>query len=403
MIMTIIHELRNASGGNAKKDVLHKYKDNKEWYRALVAMYDDSINYYVSSPKDLTFHEEEVDLHEMHRLLKDLSHRAYTGHMARDVAIEGSQDHGELFRLILGRSLKCGVAITTINKIYKDLIPTFPVMLANDNEPTEFPVWGSIKYDGVRVIVFVFVDKSVFIHTRSGKRLRIKSLEQTMGHQSPGVYDGEIVAGDGKQISRTSISGSINSVLKGTLSDIKGYTYCIFDKLSLMEWDAKQCDSSFFIRFDSLITEMVPYPNIMTVEQTQLLTKADVINEYNCREAQGYEGLILRYNDPYVWKRSNYLLKVKATKDTTLICIGTTEGTGKYEGMIGALLCEGYVDKDYVVVKLGTGLSDFDRDQEPSFYIGKDIEALYNAKVKANGAKYHSLFLPRFKRVVGEV
>ncbi len=96
------------------------------------------------------------------------------------------------------------------------------------------------------------------------------------------------------------------------------------------------------------------------------------------------------------------MVKMKATEEMELTCVGTTEGTGKYEGMIGALVCQGSIGAKDINVKLGSGLTDHDREQPPEYYIGKDIDVLYNDIVKAEGSTRYSLFLPRFKRVVGD-
>jgi len=134
----------------------------------------------------------------------------------------------------------------------------------------------------------------------------------------------------------------------------------------------------------------------------------DEVNaKYRDLLSRGYEGLIVRYlGDQYTWdtssKRSGLMIKKKATNEIELTCVGTTEGTGKYEGMIGALICHGYIDDKWVQVKLGSGLSDHDREQPPEFYIGLTVEVLYNDVVRAKDATHYSLFLPRFKRIVGD-
>ena len=400
-MINIVHELRLAKGSKAKLAILKKHEDNKEWKAILRAMYDSSINYYISAPKDLTF-VDEVDVSNLLYDLSMLSSRTYTGNEARTFALNLSREYGEISRLILDGSLRAGVSVTTINKAYPRLIPTFDVMLAKKDVPINYPCLGSIKYDGVRVLVKV-QDGDATIYTRAGKELAIESLRYSMLVQGDGWYDGELVAGDGKQVSRTSITGSVNKVLKGSLNDIKGYTFCIFDKISLQEWKAKRCITSFLERSENLMENFLPTNNTVLVAQKILKSQEEADIYYSHLRHAGYEGAILRHcKDPYEWRRTAALIKLKAQTAGILQCVGVLEGKGKYEGMVGALHCKGSINGKCIIVNIGTGLSDVDREQPPEYYLDKDIDIEYNDIVKAEGHEHYSLFLPVFKRVKGD-
>ena len=57
--------------------------------------------------------------------------------------------------------------------------------------------------------------------------------------------------------------------------------------------------------------------------------------------SKGAEGVMLRApKSPYEPKRSRYLLKVKQFFDAECKIVGYTPGTGKYEGKLGAFICE---------------------------------------------------------------
>jgi len=371
-------------------------------------MYDSSINYGVSAPKDHSFNTEEgFSVNDMLTLLGNLSKRLATGNAARALALDGSQQYGEIFRLILGGSLRAGISVTTINKAYPGLIPVFKVMLAKDVPVRKFPCIASTKYDGVRLTAFVVFsttgDTLVRLILRSGKQIHIKSLEYEMSRQPAGVYDGELVAGDGLQESRTKITGSVNRCLKGSDTDIKDFTFCIFDMLDHAEWTEQQTSRPYIKRILTM-NEGLKQNSKVRMADLCTMTDLDMVNAfYADRLAHGYEGIIVRYShDPYEWKRSEKLIKMKATKECVLECVGTTEGTGKYAGMIGALNCRGSLGDTYIMVKLGSGLTDHDREMPPSHFIGKDIDVLYNDIVKSETNDFHSLFLPRFKRILGD-
>lgn len=395
-MIEIVHQLRMARG-NGKQRVLEQFKHNDEWLRVLRAMYDSSINYYIGPPKEQSF-VDDIDIDAMLDDLDLLASRTYVGNQARLFAYECSERYGEIFRLILGGSLKAGVSTTTINKIYPGLIPTFKVMLAKDVPVSKYPVLASTKYDGVRLVAFV-KDGKCILKTRQGKQVFISSLNRQMSRLRDGIFDGELVSGDGKQAGRTAITGQVNKCLKGTADDIVGYTFCIFDFVPLRDWEMKNCQMQYAERLE-ILQDFVSGPNILVADQKLIENKKDIEELYQDRLANGYEGLILRYPfDRYEWKRSNKLIKRKATNEIVLTCVGVEEGKGKYEGMIGALLLEGEKGLKRIKVKAGSGLSDYDRGLHSNHYIGKEIEVLYNDVVRAENADHWSLFLPRYKRI----
>ena len=118
--------------------------------------------------------------------------------------------------------------------------------------------------------------------------------------------------------------------------------------------------------------------------------------------ARGGEGVMLNVADaPYEIKRSKYLLKMKHTEEYTLKVIDMIEGTGKYEGMLGALI----VDYNGQKLGIGSGFTDDQRLviwQNPDKYLGKYVEIdTFGESTNKQGTK--SLNCPIFKRFVEEV
>lgn len=401
-MIDIIHSLRRARGTNAKKAILETHKDNDLWKRFLVAAYDPHVNYYIAAVNDTTF-IDDCDVESMLNELAWLSDRIVTGNDARDHARYMSEEYGELFRLVLSGNIKAGVNVKTINNVYGNLIPTFPVMLGVDIPVPRFPVWASTKFDGARVLVRV-MDKKATVYTRSGKRLHLRSLENDMKDQMPGMYDGELIYQTGKMVGRTKIVGQVNRVLRGGQRDIKNYCYMIFDAVDIGSWDDRHDLVDYGKRYRLLQNTLRLSERVQLIEQVECPGPELVNALFEDRLEVGFEGLILRYpEDYYEWKRTHALIKKKAIKEFVLECYDTQPGTGKYEGLIGALLCRGTVEGTYVEVKVGSGFSDFDRDLVPEYYVGAKIEGLYNSIVKSENSEHYSLFLPRFKRVVGAV
>jgi ATP-dependent DNA ligase len=86
---------------------------------------------------------------------------------------------------------------------------------------------------------------------------------------------------------------------------------------------------------------------------------------------------------------------MKAEEECDLKVIGMEEGTGKYDGVLGALVCE--TADGLLKVNVGTGFSDDDRiDYWDSNIRNVIVTVRYNQKIKDKKTGVHSLFLPRF-------
>jgi len=92
--------------------------------------------------------------------------------------------------------------------------------------------------------------------------------------------------------------------------------------------------------------------------------------------SDGWEGgMLIRPDSTYHYgKRVHHAVKLKGRHTADLLCIGTTGGEGKYQGMIGSLTLR---DKAGRTVSVGSGLCDIARDEPPEGFIGKVIEIQY--------------------------
>mmetsp|Transcript_106897 Transcript_106897/g.189990 ORF Transcript_106897/g.189990 Transcript_106897/m.189990 type:complete len:616 (-) Transcript_106897:155-2002(-) len=107
-------------------------------------------------------------------------------------------------------------------------------------------------------------------------------------------------------------------------------------------------------------------------------------------EERGGEGLMLRCpGSKYEHRRSKSLLKVKTFHDEEAIVVGHDGGSGRLEGMCGALLCE---TPDKRRFKVGSGLSDAQRRDPPR--VNSVITYRYQELTNAN--------IPRFPTLAGE-
>lgn len=137
-----------------------------------------------------------------------------------------------------------------------------------------------------------------------------------------------------------------------------------------------------------------PNRYLKVIAQSKVDSKGQAQAELTRVIELGGEGLVLRDpTKPYQVGRSASALKLKMKEDAECRVTGYTKGRGKYRGQVGALVCE-IVEGPFThlrgatarTIKVGSGLSDADRQQPP--VIGRLITFQYIGLTK-NG-------LPRF-------
>jgi ATP-dependent DNA ligase len=113
--------------------------------------------------------------------------------------------------------------------------------------------------------------------------------------------------------------------------------------------------------------------------------------------ADGHEGIILKdKSGKWEDKRTKSQIKFKGELECDLKIVALQEGTGKYENMLGAIICE---SADGVVkVSVGSGFNDAQRQSIGNAEIGKIVAVKYNARI-TNKQGEQSLFLPIFVEV----
>ena len=120
--------------------------------------------------------------------------------------------------------------------------------------------------------------------------------------------------------------------------------------------------------------------------------------------ANGFEGIMIKDIDaPYECKRSSFWMKWKPVITVDLNIVGFEEGTGRNEGRLGAIICEGIDNDRNIRVNVGSGLSDANRDEYWSArdkLLGDVIEVAADAVTQNQDGTY-SLRFPRFVRFRG--
>jgi ATP-dependent DNA ligase len=144
---------------------------------------------------------------------------------------------------------------------------------------------------------------------------------------------------------------------------------------------------------------MMDLPKRVHLVESKVVEDMDVV--YEMLEdylAKGEEGLILKsMNGPWENKRATHQIKFKGELDCDLLITGIEKGTGKYEGQLGAIICESADGK--IKVNVGSGFNEEQRaNLKEEDLIGKIVAVKYNARIQ-NKLGDESLFLPIFLEI----
>jgi len=223
--------------------------------------------------------------------------------------------------------------------------------------------WISEKYDGVRGRAI-----NAIMYSRTSK---IYTLPDFITKQLESIVDeeGNILELDGEiWFGYDTFDLASGSARRSDNNDE------VWEQMTFMVFDTPDLELPFEDRIRKLnkAIKAAKPANIKGVKHYEFdHTKTTIQEELEKIEAIGGEGLVLREpGSMYEFARSHSMIKVKSFMYKEAIVTGYSEGTGKYEGMVGALLVEskefGPEDmdeesKEYVKFKVGSGLNDWQR------------------------------------------
>ena len=396
-VVSIIEELRNTSSTNEKKAILTKYEDKNDLKKLLELTYNPHKKYKITEKSiDLNdFDENGVDGYVCFgALLKKLSESNINDKLRQDtnkfLAFTDERIR-DLYKCVLLKDLKIGVNASTINKVWKGLIPTSETgvdikpMLASkfdfDKSPKgEFCV--TEKLDGIRCMAICKED-SIQLFSRQGKLIEgCVSIETTlMGMRMQVgrdfVLDGELLA----------MNCGYDTVYKETTKRVKnkneikeGIYYMAFDMLEMEEFNQLKGIHKYHERLQKLLDldKLMGSMFVRIIRPLYIGNDMDEVLELlKVYKKLGAEGLMVNLMDaPYEFKRSKNILKVKVMQTADLSIVGFEEGQGRNAGKLGAIL----VDFKGGIVKVGSGFTDFDREyiwKNQDQYLGKIAEIQY--------------------------
>lgn len=439
----IVALLGRTAGYNNKQYILKKNENDENFKEIVQFIYNPYHKTGISSakydraemiaadrnPSDTITYKEMLKYFETHQTGSDTDLEVVAKFINGARTAE-DQDVLNLARAIVTQDLQIGVTATTLNKVYgKKFIPKIGCMLGTKFEnvgdyKTKWPCIVTEKLDGVRRILIKENGVCRF-YSRAGHEDTglVEILAEAQYLPDNRVYDGELLAA-GQYADSIAHRQATNSI--GNSGGSKtGLIFNIFDMLSVEDYWKGASTENALIRKILLGATLMDNSIHLLVEDWPKLIAAygihedlkfirpvpilGVINSINQIDqyvepiwARGGEGVMLNTTEGlYETKRSRALLKVKNTKEYVLEVIGITEGEGKFEDTLGALI----VDYNGSKVHVGSGFTDFERDTiwaNPEKYIGQHVE-IDSFGESTNMMGMTSLNCPIYKRFAGAV
>lgn len=410
-INAFLNELASNSGRNYKIQQLENNRNDKLLREVIRLALDPFTQFYIRKIPSYTPNTGKgIALAFALDSLYDLSARHVTGNAAiahlKGILEALNQEDAKVIERIIQKDLKCGVQVSTANAVWTGLVLEYPVMLCSPFEQKlvdkiKFPAYVQLKMDGMRFNAIVR-DGKVEYRSRNGKEIQLLgNLDAdfiAMAGDVDCVFDGELlVKENGKILDRQTGNGILNKANKGTITaaDAAKVHATVWDVIPYMYFVDGECPVAYSKRYDSLATLLAKHEpekvGLVYSVSVENIEAANVIFEKFL--ADGQEGIILKDKNG-IWenKRSKGQIKFKGELECDLKIVGVEEGTGKYAGMLGAILLE---SSDAVIkVRAGSGFSDDQRKALWGENIVDKIAAIkYNMRIK-NKAGEESLFLP---------
>ena len=369
-----VMELQSVVGGNAKAEVIQKYRDDIYFKKFLWYALNPLLSYHFSE-KTLRalVHKSRVELVHFDNIFDCCDFLSRLPGVNEEI----SREVGTLLSLydpytqkiyiqLLAKTLRLGVTAKSVNKVIPGLIPEWEVQQAYpvDKYPldkgTEF--WLTQKLNGVRATLY----KGNLI-ARSGQTYEgLDHIIQAVGlraNEAGFVLDGELILGDKGNLTDNQAFRVATGIINGDLKGKERIRYMIFDIIPIEDFESDDPQILYrdrraildhfgdILKLPSKEATIVPvlYHGI---DQNQIWKLLDQM------VAEDKEGLMINTNCPYRRTRLKGILKVKRFYSMDLPIIRCEEGSGRLKGTLGAFVLE-FMDNE---VKVGSGFSDEQRD-----------------------------------------
>lgn len=325
-VLSILNLIASEPKTTIKEQILRDNQDNDALRRCFQFSYNKQINFGIST-KTYPSISEFVYINNIDVVLdfmeSKLSTREVTGNNAigllRDLLASTNADVYEVIRRVCNNDLEVGIGATVANKVWPDLCPKQPMMLATPEDDVlsqaiidRGHAVAELKADGARSVCDIGLidgDRKISFISRGGNEyLRLNKIRDSILSSNFGnwVIDGELVYIDRSVIGMTESdreegNGIVSKSLNGTISDEQA------DNIVFQVWDIiprdvyyghRDCPPSLIFEERRKIlekfVESCDGDCIELIEQTPVDTLKKAKEIYAKYSADGYEGIILK-------------------------------------------------------------------------------------------------------------
>jgi DNA ligase-1 len=417
-INEILNQLAKEPSILTKMHILTDHLHNNDLITVLHYTLNPAIKFNIKKIPEYELNGKNADVGLVYECLKALHNRQYIGNKAtqylKDTLASCDKDSALLLEKIIQRDLRCGVNVSIVNKVWKNLIPEYPYMRCSllkqvklKNWPLTRGVYSQLKADGSFANVNL-IDGEVQILTRAGSEYPLTYFKELVNaiitnfNNNTQTHGELLIKRNGVILPREISNGILNSLQKsGTLDEGDTVYYAVWDQIPLSEAiPGNKYQMPYSERFNNL-TIQVNAANTTCVEIIETVicyTIDDIIEHLEKQLHAGLEGTIIKHPDG-IWEdtTSKNQVKLKLSADVDLVIIGFKPGNGKNVKTFGSIMCQ---SSDGLLEVNISGLTDklrkdiHDRRDE---LLSTIITVTANSIMKPSksNAKY-SLFLPRW-------
>lgn len=314
---------------------------------------------------------------------------------------------------IITKQIRIGITSKTLNKLLGfEAVPKFSCMLANKYFDRPSVVEGkrftiTLKMDGIRCLC-VKEDGRVTFYSRQGQVIRgMDDIEkEALSIRLDGKELKSFVL-DGELLVENAFNMRSKDAYKQTTTLVRkdgkkfGVDYHVFDFLPLKDFVEQNSTRPYWDRRNTLeqieqenrLSHLQIVPSLYRGSDT-----SEIISNLGKARENEQEGVMINLDDePYQFKRTDALLKVKVMNDCDLTIVGVQEGSGKYKGTVGSIIVFYKGNR----VGVGSGISDATRKEMwvfPERFVGRVATIQYFEETEDKDGK-KSIRFPVFKEL----
>lgn len=410
-IVKIVEELESTNSTKAKQHILRKNSENDLLKKILVYTYDTNLQYGIKQKTidKMSFTTTESDKWNSNVwcMLDELASSNINNTLIWEVEkllCYFDDSLKDLIIKILLKDLRCNISVKTINTAIPGLIHQHQVMLASKFEgKIKGKVSMSLKMDGIRNSALIENGNIKHI-SRQGKIVEgLEEINKALREFNLEGYfiDGELIRQNIDNIPSDDNFRLTTKIVNSKSFYKEGLEFVIFDIVPIEDYYLGKSVIPYEERFQ-LMEELIGKGNefIRLVPKYGITDNVEEIYEkLHEITSIGEEGLMLNtLTGVYSFgKRPKDILKVKKMQTCDIRCLRVEEGTGKYKGKLGKIIC------DYKGYELGvgSGFLDYERDfywEYPDEIIDKIVEVQYFEESKNEKGEL-SVRFPVFKYV----